>query len=213
MFQDRFEAGRMLAERLEHYRGLDCVVLAIPRGGLQIGYVIARELEAPLDIVLTKKIGYPGNSEYAIGAVSLKGRILSGSVDVPESYIESETGRIREHLKRMYALYRDNEEPIAVKGKTAIIVDDGIATGSTMLATVNLVRSEAPSKIVVAVPVGPQSSVDLLKKHADEVVCLEMPAEFYAIGEFYENFEQVEDDDAISLLREANKWEKKANQQ
>ncbi len=207
MFRDRFDAANRLAEMLMHYKGQECVVLAIPRGGLQIGYIVARELEAPLDIVLTKKIGFPGNSEYAIGAVSMTGRILTGSVDVPASYIEEETGRIRQRLKRMYELYRGNEQPMQVRGKIAIIVDDGIATGSTMLATIDLVKEESPAKVVVAIPVGPSNTVRMLKKYADEVVCIETPDEFYAIGEFYENFEQVEDDEAISLLKEANKWE------
>ncbi len=207
MFKDRFDAARQLAKKLEKYKGEDGVVLAIPRGGLQTGFVIAKELKMPLDIILTKKIGYPGNEEYAIGAVSLKGRVLTSDAYVSKEYIERETKRLRKILEKRHEMYVGTREPIDLKDKIAIIVDDGIATGNTMQAAVELARESRPKKIVVAVPVAPPRGVELLKEIADEVVCINVEADFFAIAEFYENFWQVEDEEAIRLLHEANKWQ------
>lgn len=204
MFADRFDGGRQLAERLKAYSGQDAVVLAIPRGGLQTGYAVAITLKMPLDVVLIKKIGHPYNPELAIGAVSLTGRVLNEEIPAPADYIESETQRLREVLRRRNEQYRGDQPPIDLKDRVAIIVDDGIATGSTMLATIELVRSMKPSKIVMAVPVAPPHSLEKFRKIADDVVCLEAPEYFMAVGQFYERFPQVEDEEAIRLLREAN---------
>ncbi len=202
-FADRFEAGSQLAKKLAGYKGKDCVVLAIPRGGVETGLAVARNLGAPLDIVLTKKIGSPENEEYAIGAVSLTGVVLNKGLELPESYVGSETRRIRELLKKRYELYRGKKKPLQLRGKIVIIVDDGIATGQTMLAAIEAVRLEMPGKIVVAVPVGPPEVVGSLRSKADEVVCLEKPEEFFSIGQFYESFEQVDDNDVVSMLQKA----------
>ena len=206
IFKDRFDAASQLAEKLKKYKNEECVILAIPRGGLQIGVVVAKALQAPLDVVLTKKIGYPGNEEYAIGAVSLKGRILNPDVsDVPQSYIDAEIKRIQSLLQKRHEQYHQGKrKPVDIKNKVVIIVDDGIATGSTVLATIELLKTEKPKKIIVAVPVAPPEAVAKIKKVVDEVVCLHMTADFFAIGQFYENFEQVEDAEAIRLLEEAN---------
>jgi len=203
IFKDRFQAAEQLVEELKQYAGTDAVVLAIPRGGLQPGWVIAKKLGLPLDIVLTKKIGAPGNPEYAVGAVSLEGRIVSDQEALPKGYIEEETKRIRALLKERYKKYLGDRKPLSIKNKIVILVDDGIATGRTMLATIDLIKHHAPKKIIVAIPVGSLDGVAMLKKAVDEVVCLSTPLEFFAIGQFYENFDQVSDEQAIKLLKNA----------
>lgn len=204
IFDDRFEAGRELAKKLEAFRKEDAVILAIPRGGLEIGNVIAKALKKPLDIVLTKKIGAPGNPEFAIGAVSLSTRVLNPDVSAPKEYIEEETKALREALKKKYETYRGNDEPIGLKGKIAIIVDDGIATGTTMLATIELIRKSSPRSIVVAIPVAPPDSAKKIRDKVDMLVCLSTPDDFYAVGQYYKQFSQVDDEMAIRLLREVN---------
>lgn len=202
-FRDRREAGEMLAARLLPEAEEYDLVLAIPRGGLPLGEIIAKRLQLPLDVVLTKKIGARFNKEYAIGALSLKGRILEpqASESDPE-YIESETKRIRKLLEARDAKYHQTAKRQEVKNKDVILVDDGIATGSTMLATVDLIHGEGASRIVLAIPVAPPSAVKrlLASPHVDQVVCLQQPRTFYAIGQFYENFGQVSDEEAISIL-------------
>jgi predicted phosphoribosyltransferase len=180
-------------------------VLAVPRGGVPIAYVVAKELGFPLDIVLTKKIGHPLNSEYAIGAVSLTDRFIVPHEEVPDEYIERQTAVIREKLKTMYKKYRGEKEPEPVKGKTVIVIDDGIATGNTLMATVKMLRKGEPSKMVVAVPVASSSAVEKLSKEADEIVCLLVPELFYGVGAFYEVFDQVSDEEVIHYLEEIKK--------
>ncbi len=205
MFPDRFAAAKEMAKKLQKYKNdKNAIVLAIPRGGLQTGYVLAKELNLKLDIVLTKKIGYPGNEEYAIGSVSLNGKFVNEEHrDLPSDYIEREVKRIRKILRKRYKKYLGNRKPAQLKNKTVILTDDGVATGSTLLAAVDLVRQEEPKKIVVAVPVGPTETIERIKRKADEVVCLLTPDPFYAIGQFYQEFPQVEDGEAIRLLKEA----------
>lgn len=203
LFKDRKHAGEELASRLREMRGTNAVVLAIPRGGLPLGAVISKRLGLPLDVVLTKKIGHPYNREYAIGAVSLKGRILEAQAgEADKAYIESETSRIRDLLKARDAQYHQKREALQIRGKKVILVDDGIATGSTMLATVDLLHQEGAEEIILAIPVAPPSAVRRLAEavHVDRVVCLYEPRDFYAIGQFYENFGQVSDKEAIALL-------------
>ncbi len=209
-FKDRFDAAERLSKELEKYRNnKDAVILAIPRGGLQIGNVLAKRLNLRLDVVLTKKIGYPGNPEFAIGAVSLKGEVIDKDFvktgEVSQKYIGDEVKRIREKLKERYKMYAGKEKPVNLKDKIVIITDDGIATGKTMLATIDLIKKDKPKKIIVAIPVGPEDTIEMLKKYADEVICLYIPESFFAIGEFYRYFPQVEDEEAIKLLKEANK--------
>ncbi|NHF59728.1 phosphoribosyltransferase [Flavobacteriaceae bacterium TP-CH-4] len=206
MFKDRIDAGLQLAEKLVKYKDENLVVLAIPRGGLPLGAIVAKSLHSPLDVALTKKIGHPYHKEYAIGAVSLENRILTNAMGVTQGYIEEETARIRKKLEKRHRQYYQNRSPVPLEDKIVIIVDDGIATGNTILATVELVYKQQPRKIVVAIPVAPPSAIRKLKDtpNVDEVICIETPRHFQAVGQFYEEFYQVSDEEAISLLEETH---------
>ena len=203
MFKDRFDAGKQLAKALQQYKNRDGVVLAVPRGGVEIGYVLAKELDLPLEVVLSKKIGHPHQPEFAIGAVSLESRIVNERSDVSEEYLEKETSRLRQLLRERYKSYYGDRQPLSLEDKIVIIVDDGIATGNTLLSTVELVRHHRPRWVVVAIPVAPPDSLRHIEqaKGVDEVVCLLAPRDFYAVGQFYENFEQVEDEEVVRLLK------------
>ena len=150
MFKDRIDAGIQLAESLQHFKDEDVIVLAIPRGGLPLGAIVAKKLNAPLDVVLSKKIGHPYHKEYAIGAVSLENIVLTDARGATKSYIKEEIARIRKKLKQRYDLFYGEKSPKSLKNKVVIIVDDGIATGSTILATAELVRPKNPKKVIVA---------------------------------------------------------------
>ena len=206
MFENRTDAATQLADKLSSIKSEELVVLAIPRGGLPIGSVLAKALGAPLDVVLTKKLGHPYQKEYAIGAVSLDGLILSDAIGIPKEYIEEETARIREVLKQRHRQYYKNRFPENLRDKTIIVVDDGVATGNTLLVTIGLVKKQEPKKIIVAIPVAPPSAIKLLEStpDIDEVVCLQVPHNFHAVGQFYEEFRQVSDQEAIRILEEAN---------
>ncbi|MBD0850177.1 phosphoribosyltransferase [Maribacter arenosus] len=206
MFENRTDAATQLADKLSSIKSEELVVLAIPRGGLPIGSVLAKTLGAPLDVVLTKKLGHPYQKEYAIGAVSLDGLILSDAIGIPKEYIEEETARIREVLKQRHRQYYKNRSPENLRDKTIIVVDDGVATGNTLLVTIGLVKKQEPKKIIVAIPVAPPSAIKLLEStpNIDEVVCLQVPHNFHAVGQFYEEFRQVSDQEAIRILEEAN---------
>ncbi len=206
MFRDRIDAGIQLADKLAEYKNQKVVVLAIPRGGLPIGAIVAKALKAPLDVALSKKIGHPYHKEYAIGAVSMEDMILTDSKGISKEYLEEETARIRKKLRAREAQYYQNRKPRPLKGKTVIIIDDGIATGNTLLVTVDLVSHQNPDKIIVAIPVAPESGILKLKgnPNVDEVICLEVPHYFQAVGQFYEAFEQVSDKEAIRILEETH---------
>ncbi len=206
LYENRTDAGKQLAEQLRSFIGQDVVVLAIPRGGLPVGAEVAQVLKAPLDVVLTKKIGHPHHREYAIGAVSMDGVILGDTETIPEAYIVEETARIREVLKERHSQYYRDRRPIPLKNKIVIVVDDGIATGNTLMATVQLVAKQEPSRIVVGIPVAPRSAVQNLENmpEVDEVVCLATPLNFMAVGQFYLHFYQVSDKEAIKILESTN---------
>ena len=210
MFKDRKEAGKLLAGKLSQYKGKkNIVILAIPRGALETGYVLVRELKLPLDIILTKKIGYTGNEEVAIGAVSLTGRVINPAFsDIPMDYIEAETKRIRQLLQKRYEMYRGKKTPSELQNKIVILVDDGIAMGSTMLAAIALVRQAKAKKVIVAVPGALAEGAKRVQAEADEFVCLEISNHLFAISQFYESFPQVEDEEAKRLLEEAQKLQK-----
>ncbi|MBC8757640.1 phosphoribosyltransferase [Kordia sp. YSTF-M3] len=207
MFKDRIDAGKQLAQRILNYKNKDVVVVAIPRGGLPLGAIVAKALNAPLDVVLTKKIGHPINKEYAIGAVSLGNKFITDSGEVSMSYIEDEIRSIRALLRQRQDQYYKNSKPKVLKNKIVIIVDDGIATGNTMLATIRLIKDEEPSRIIVAVPVASLSALEKLNNSpfVDETVCLLIPRHFRAVGQFYTTFNSVDDKIAIQILEESNK--------
>ena len=200
MFRDRIDAGLQLAEKLKNYRNKTAIVLAIPRGGVPVGYIVARSLNLPLDLLLSKKIGHPHNPEYAIGAVSLSDRIIIPHSEVPPDYIEAETLRLRGKLKDQWALFRGETRPLSIRGKIVIIIDDGMATGNTLRSTLPMLRRQHPQKIIVAVPVSPRAAFDKIAAEADEVVSLLIPPDFYGVGQFYEDFKQVEDDEVKKYL-------------
>lgn len=204
MFTDRHEAGIRLARALENVRGEDVVVLALPRGGVVLGYEVARALGAPLDIIVPRKIGHPSSPEYAIGAVDEKGtRILNESEAkmVDQKWLEEETARQKTEAKRRVKAYRGKRKALSLKGKTVILVDDGIATGLTMQLAVRRAAAEAAARIIVAVPVAPQDSLDMLACEGAEIVVLEPPETFLSsVGAHYQHFEQVEDEEVIGFL-------------
>lgn len=204
MFQDRIEAGIKLAKKLAKFKSKNGVVLAVPRGGVPIAYVIAKSLGLPLDLVLTKKIGHPANKEYAIGAVSMNEQFVIPHEGVSEDYIERETIRIRKMLKDMYADYLGQKEPESIRDKTVLVIDDGIATGNTLLATISMLRKQKPAAVVIAVPVASRSAINKLSKEVDEIICLLVPEDFYGVGAFYVDFSPVSDDEVKHYLHELN---------
>jgi len=203
MFQDRIDAGIQLATKLKKYQNDPGIVLAVPRGGVPVAYAVAKELGFPMEVILTKKIGHPINKEYAIGAASLTDYFIVPHENVTDAYIESELKKVRSRLKEMYTSFMGNKEPESLQGKTILVIDDGIATGNTLLATVNVLRKSKPGKIVIGVPVATKSAVEKLSKVVDEVVVVLIPDEFHGVGAFYENFEQVSDQEVMFYL---DKW-------
>lgn len=200
MFRDRLEAGLLLAAKLKKYKNDPGIVLAVPRGGMPVAYAVARELGFPVEVILTKKIGHPMNKEYAIGAASLTDHFVVPHEGVTEEYIEQELQRIRGRLKDMHTRFMGDKEPEKLEGKTVIVIDDGIATGNTLLGTVNVLRKSNPGKIVIGVPVASESAVQKLEKEVDEVVAVLIPEDFYGVGAFYEDFEQVSDEEVLFYL-------------
>jgi putative phosphoribosyl transferase len=204
MYADRIEAGLVLAGKLKKYAGEPGVILAVPRGGVPLGFIVARELKLPLELLLSKKIGHPNNPEYAIGAVSLTDRVLIPHAGVSDAYIESETTRLRQKLRENYIKFMGDKKPSNLENKILIVVDDGIATGNTLMSTIKMLRNSKPARIIVAVPVAPQSAVNKLSKVVDELVIPLIPKEFYGVGSFYEDFTQVTDEEVIRYLNELN---------
>lgn len=191
----------MLAHHLNKYRGREGVVLAIPRGGVPVAAPIAQKLGMPLEVVLSKKIGHPNNPEFAIGAVSLDTVSVDERAEVPHDYIEEQVVQIREKLRQKHRLFMGERKHVPLQGKLAILVDDGIATGRTLISTIELVKKEQPDKIIVAVPVAPESAVRHIEAMVDEMVCLLVPPFFQAVGQFYEEFTQTPDEEVIALLQ------------
>ncbi|MEK7471616.1 MAG: phosphoribosyltransferase family protein [Patescibacteria group bacterium] len=207
MFKDRHEAGKLLAKALAKYKNNKVVVFALPRGGVVIGYEVAKALKSPLDIIVTRKIGYPNNPEYAICVVDEKGSLLCNESEIKfvnQDWLQEEILREQKEAERRVALYRGKQQPKEIENKVAIIVDDGIATGFTMRLAVRSIKIQNPKKIIVAVPVAPTEAIQELKEEgADEIITLLPPEEFMgAVGTHYMQFEQVEDSEVINLLQE-----------
>jgi len=210
-FRNRAEAGSELARKLERYRDMTGVlVLGLPRGGVPVANAVAIALNAPLDILLVRKLGVPGQDELAMGAIAGNGiQILNDSViqylGIPESVVEAVTKREAEELRRREGEYRGIRPPADIPGKTVIVVDDGLATGSTMKAAIAALRRQDPAKIIVAVPTASLETCEELKSAADEIVCAITPEPFYAVGFSYEDFEQTTDDEVRALIQSAAK--------
>jgi predicted phosphoribosyltransferase len=206
-FRDRAEAGRELGERLaEKYAGRqDVFVLTLPRGGVVVGHEVADRLDAPLDVLVVRKLGFPGQSELAMGAIASGGvRVLNEELldqtGVSQAFVDDVVARERVELERRELLYRGDRAAPDVTGKTVLVVDDGLATGSTMLAAVQALRLLRAGRVVVAVPTAPRQTCDALEDVADDVICLRQPDPFYAVGLSYEDFGEVSDDEVRALL-------------
>ena len=208
-FRDRRHAGRVLAGKLEQYRGrAGLLVLALPRGGVAVGFEVARELQAPLDIFLVRKLGVPGHEEYAMGAIASGGvkvmNPMPGFAVHPEA-IAAVVEREQAELVRREQLYRKQRRAVPIRGRTVIVVDDGLATGSTMRAAITAIRQQHPLHLAVAVPVGALDTCAALRHQVDDVICAETPEPFRAVGLWYLNFPQATDDEVCTLLEDARR--------
>lgn len=211
LFHDRSEAGRQLAERLLPYKDRQPVVLALPRGGVPIGFEIARALSAPLDLVLVRKIGAPHHEELAIGAIAdgehpqlVTDPDLIADLAVTSEYLDQAKATALKEIERRRHAWFGDRQPVDVAGRTAIVVDDGIATGATMQAALRATRLRKPARLVLAVPVAPWHTLKKLRHEVDETVCLDTPADFYAVGQFYTAFPQLRDEEVTTLLEQAH---------
>ena len=209
-FQDRYDAGRKLGQSLRHLADEHPLVLGLPRGGIPVAYEVAQALQAPLDVFIVRKLGVPGHVELAMGAIASGGvRVLNEDViriyDIQQEVIEYVTAQEKEKLELYEREFRGDMPPPEVRERTAILVDDGLATGSTMRAAVAALRQLAPAKIVVAVPVAASETCQALAEEVDEAICLMTPEPFYAVGSWYKDFEQTSDEEVHSLLRLAER--------
>lgn len=211
-FANRREAGRRLADAIEALSLADPVILALPRGGVPVGYEIAKRLRAPLDILMVRKIGAPGHEEYGIGALvdGASPQIVIDEesarlVGADQAYIEREVARQLAEIERRRAIYRTGP-PVSLAGRTVVVVDDGIATGGTVRAALQGLGKAETGKIILAVPLAPRSSLGILEPLCGEIVCLSTPDPFYAVGAHYADFDQTEDAEVISLLAAAKEW-------
>ena len=207
MFRDRKDAGRRLLKELERFRTENPLILAVPRGGVVLAQEMIKELALEWDLIIPRKIGAPHNKEVAIGAVSYDGSYFTdeGYVDmlgVSNRYIEAEAAFQLDEIKRRMREYRGTDDFPNVKDRTVIIVDDGIATGFTILAAIKSVKKQGADKVVIAVPVAPRDTVERLSKEVDEVICLEVPEEFYAVGMHYESFSEVTEAEIAAIMND-----------
>jgi predicted phosphoribosyltransferase len=201
MFKNRTAAGKLLVEKLQNYDS-KAILLAIPRGGVPVAVPIAKALHLTLALVLTKKIGHPQNKEFAIGAASLTDYFVTDEPGVSSQYIEAEVKKVRERLKIMKTIFQHDFTSLTIENKVVILVDDGMATGRTVLHTVHLLRKYKPKKIVLAVPVALSSAVDLLQDNIDELIVLNIASDFHAVGFYYEDFTEVTDSEVCRLLED-----------
>ena len=206
MFASRIDAAHRLADRLAHYKGERALILAIPRGAVPMGRVLAHRLDGDLDVVLVRKLGAPGNPEFAVGAIDETGWTYVADharrTGADERYIEEQKHTQLELMRSRRAAYTPDRAPIDPKGRLAIVIDDGLATGATMIAALHAVRAKAPRRLICAVPVAAPDALERVRPLADELVCLHAPENFYAVGQYYRAFDQVDDAEVITLLAE-----------
>lgn len=210
MFKNRNQAGILLAAELEKYKDENPIIIALPRGGVVLGYEISKSLNAPLDVMVTRKIGSPMQPEFGIGAIAPGNiRILDKEsiniLNITEAELEKIIHRETLEMERRLNCYRKGMPPLAIEGKTAIVVDDGLATGVTAKAAIMAIKQMSPHKIILAVPVSPKHTANYFRKIVDELICLNEPEYFYAVGAFYSDFAQVEDEEVIKLLEISRK--------
>ena len=210
LFMDRSQAGKALAGALDGFIGQDSVVYALPRGGVVLGYEVARHLDAPLDLIITRKIGYPGSRECAVCAISEDGEMICDSLGASRLdpvWLGVRAEEEMEEANRRRRAYLEGRPPLMAGGKVAIVVDDGMATGLTVLLAIMVLKKQHPKSIVVAVPVSSMEAAEKIRREADELVALDVPPDFGSVSEHYAEFAQLEDEDVIRLLRAAEKRE------
>ena len=214
IFKDRVDAGQKLAEKLQEFKNQkNVIILALPRGGAVNAFQIAKELNLPLDLVVPRKIGAPFNEEYAIGAITETGEGIFDqqaikSLNVEQSYLDKKVEEEKKEAQRRLKTYRQDRPPLNLENKTVIIVDDGIATGLTLRAAIKSVKEKKAKKVIVAVPVSARDSLKIIEKEADQVICLDAPLFFGAVGAFYEDFGQTEDAEVIELMNKSKNFGK-----
>lgn len=206
-FKDRVDAGKQLAQKLLHYKSNpNVLVVGLPRGGVVVAYEVARQLDAPLDIIVPRKIGMPANPELALGAITQEGEPVWNEAVIKSFHIHPEdlTDIIEQEKReaaRRLSLYRKSRPPLDAKDKIVILIDDGIATGATMRAAIASLRAHGAKKIIIAVPVAPLDMIERIEQDADEVICLSVPRMFFGVGQFYDSFLQTSDEEVIALLK------------
>ena len=205
IFRDREDAACKLAERLGHYRGRNPLILAVPRGAVPMGRILADALDGDLDVVLVHKLGAPGNPELAVGSVTEDGGVtvspFAREIGVTQEYIDREAADRLEELRERRRRYTPVREPADPAGRVVIVVDDGVATGATLSAALRGLRTRKPAELVAAVAVAPPETLERLRAEADRVVCLSAPQPFFAVGQFFLSFPQVSDDEVVEILR------------
>ncbi len=214
IFEDRKAAGRLLARELSHIKGREnVVVLALPRGGVPVGYEVAKKLDAPLDVFIVRKLGVPGHEELAMGAIASGGVLVLNQeviyrLNIPRQVIDEVVREERRELERREQAYRDGRPPVDVQGKTAILVDDGLATGASMKAAVQGLKTRDPARILIAVPVAAPETCESFQELVDKIICAETPEPFFGVGAWYEDFSQTSDEEVRSLLQQSRAFSK-----